>query len=80
MHTVDAHTAIRLAHLAVEVSQLHRGHAISEDPVKTVSEYRKLQKKYNLPVCNDAYLDLAEKYALEIRAARKIEAKRLFGN
>tara|TARA_R100001230_G_C5650715_1_gene155929 strand:+ start:896 stop:1138 length:243 start_codon:yes stop_codon:yes gene_type:complete len=80
MHTVAAHTAIRLAHLAIEVSQIHRGHAISDDPVKTVSEFRKLQKKYNLPVCNDAYLDLVEKQALEILASRKITAKRLFGN
>ena len=80
MHTVDAHTAIRLAHLAVEVSQIHRGHVIADNPVKTVNEIRKLQKKYNLRVCKDGYPDLAEKQALEILASRKINAKRLFGN
>jgi|TARA_R110002073_G_scaffold10944_7_gene50970 hypothetical protein len=80
MHTVDAYTAVRLADLAVDVSKIHNGWFDNsiENPVKIVREYRNLQKKYKLPVCNEFYLDAVEKQALAINNARKNTFKRIF--
>ena len=83
MHTVDAYTAVRLADLAVDVSKIHNGWFDGgvdgiENPVKIVREYRNLQKKYKLPVCNEFYLDAVEKQALAINNARKNTFKRIF--
>ncbi len=71
MHTVPANIAIRLAHLSVDVSKIHNGNSMVQNPVAIVAEYRALIEKYDLPVCNDVFLQTVERQALSIRASRK---------